>query len=131
MHAPNQIGNFGLYSFYYFGALYVVIEGFRDLKLNDDAVENFLKKTSGAVQAHLESLQHIASVSIPSSLSKRCSARATSHHEGKKGEQHAKDLGLMDALQGRSKSAFAERINCKKGGLLNELTANDSWRRPC
>ena len=36
-------GDFGLYFFYYFGALYVVIEGFRDPKLNDDAVENFLK----------------------------------------------------------------------------------------
>jgi hypothetical protein len=52
-----------------------------------------------------------------------------SHHEGKKGDQHAKDLGLMDALQGRSKSAFAERINCKNGRLLNELTANDSGKR--
>ena len=36
-------GAFGLYFFYYFGALYVVIEGFRDLKLKDDAVQNLLK----------------------------------------------------------------------------------------
>src|SRR5271166_723310 len=41
-------------------------------------------------------------------------------HEGKEGEQHAEDLGLMDALRGGSKSAFAERIECKNGGLLNE-----------
>ena len=44
-------------------------------------------------------------------------------HEGKEGEQHAEDLGLMDALRGRARAHFAERINCKKGRLLNELTA--------
>jgi hypothetical protein len=36
-------GDFGLYFFYYFDALYVVVEGFWDLKLKDDAVENLLK----------------------------------------------------------------------------------------
>ena len=36
-------GDFGLYFFYYFGALYVVIEGFCELKLKDDAVESLLK----------------------------------------------------------------------------------------
>ena len=47
-------------------------------------------------------------------------------HEGKEGEQHAEDLGLMDALRGRARAHFAERFNCKKGRLLNELTANDN-----
>ena len=42
-------------------------------------------------------------------------------HEGKEGEQHAEDLGLM----GGARAHFTERINCKKGRLLNELTAND------
>jgi hypothetical protein len=54
------------------------------------------------------------------------SDRPSHSRGGKEGEQHAEDLGLMDALSGRSKSAFAERINCKNGRLLNELTANDT-----
>jgi hypothetical protein len=49
-------------------------------------------------------------------------------HEGKEGEQHAEDLGLMDALRGRAKAHFAERFNCKKGRLLNELTAKSGRR---
>jgi|SRR5271165_1089053 len=51
--------------------------------------------------------------------------RRSSHHEGKEGEQHAEDLGLVDALTG---GAFAERINCKNGGLLNELNAKSGSR---
>jgi|SRR5271165_627503 len=51
--------------------------------------------------------------------------RRSSHHEGKEGEQHAEDLGLVDALTG---GTFAERINCKNGGLLNELNAKSGSR---
>jgi hypothetical protein len=35
--------DFGLYFFYYFGALYVVVEGFRDLDLDDETVKDLLK----------------------------------------------------------------------------------------
>jgi hypothetical protein len=52
------------------------------------------------------------------------------HRQGREGEQHAEDLGLMDALRGRSKSAFAERIKCKIRPqlLLNEFTPGRSCR---
>jgi|SRR5271157_603436 len=40
-------------------------------------------------------------------------------HEGKEGEQHAEDLGLMDALRGGARAH-----------LLNELTANDIRAEP-
>jgi hypothetical protein len=46
--------------------------------------------------------------------------------EEKEGEQHAEDLSLMDALRSGRKSAFAERINRKNGGLLNESNAISS-----
>jgi len=36
-------GDFGLYFFYYYGTLYVVVEGFCDLKLRDTAVEKLLR----------------------------------------------------------------------------------------
>jgi hypothetical protein len=36
-------------------------------------------------------------------------------HEGKEGEQHAEDLGLMHSLRGGARSTFAERFKCKKG----------------
>ena len=45
------------------------------------------------------------------------SDRPSHSHEGKEGEQHAEDLGLMDALMGGARAH-----------LLNDLNANDIGR---
>jgi len=44
-------------------------------------------------------------------------------HDGKEGEQHAEDLGLMDALRGGARAHLLYDLNCKKGRLLNDLNA--------
>jgi len=39
-----------------------------------------------------------------------------SHHEGKEGEQHAEDLGLMDALRGGARAHLLNDLNAKMAG---------------
>jgi hypothetical protein len=36
-------------------------------------------------------------------------------HEGKEGEQHAEDLGLMDALRGEARAHLLNELNAKSG----------------